>query len=130
MAENVKLASHAEPVKTSYVDAVQTVWKRLMSDKECKGMIMWQDAQGCTVFDSVYKLEALVKKAGALSNIKFCVSYILDQVMNDGAAPGEFAVRQLSGKGLPGGKGKIDMCLAKKELSQALKDYASDHGYS
>ena len=125
--QNVKLASCVEPMKLAYIAAVFTIWRRCMQDDVCRHIIHWQDGQALPIFDSAYKLEALVKRATSVPCIRYCLGTIIDMVYNHGACAGEFAVRQLSGKGLPGGKGKIDMILAKKELSQALKTFAVDN---
>ena len=105
--EHVKMASCAETMKASYVDACLTIWRRCMNDAECSHLITWQDSQAQSIFDSVYKLEALVKRANSVVNIRCCLGYIIDMVYNQSACAGEFAVRQISGKGLPGCKGKI-----------------------
>ena len=124
--ENVKMASSSEPMKTAYIDAVLTIWNRCMDDAVCRHLIVWQDTQRQPIFDSIYKLEAIIKKAQALPNIRYSLGYLIDMVYNQNTSAGEFAVRQISGRGLAGGKGKIDMILAKKELSQCLKNYASE----
>ena len=128
--EHVKMASCAEVMKTSYVDACLTVWRRCMSDPECALLITWQDSQAQAIFDSLYKLDAIVKRANSVTHICYSLGYIIDMVYNQGASAGEFAVRQLSGKGLPGGKGKIDMILAKRELALGFKEFCVDRKFS
>ena len=95
-----------------------------MEDPVCRHIITWQDGQTQPLFDSIYKLEAL--ETSSTQNIRDSLGLIVDMVYNQGACPGEFAVRQISGKGLAGGKGNIDMILAKKELSKSLKTYATE----
>ena len=89
---NVKMAACAEPMKTSYIDAVLTIWRRCMQDPVCRDLIQWQDGQSQPVFDSIYKLEAIVKKASTIQHITYCIGFMIDMVFNQGASPGELAV--------------------------------------
>ena len=55
---------------------------------------------------------------------------LLDLVSHHGTSSAEFSVRQLSGKGLPGGKSKIEIILGKKELARAFHCHAVSMRYS
>ena len=124
--KHVTLATSMDEMKVGLVDAIITVWNRLMIDSDCREIVMWADNNfSPTIFDSIYKYEAVVKKAGTLENIRYVIAGLIDLVVHQGTSSGELAVRQLSGKGLPGGKGKIDMQIAKKDLCNALKDHCA-----
>ena len=71
-------------------------------------------------FDSIYKLEAIVKKGGTPANIRWLTGGVLDAVQHQGTPLSEIAVRQLTGKGIPGGRGFLDLLLGRRELAEAL----------
>ena len=65
-----------------------------------------------------------------MDNIRWTIAALIDSVTHHGTSSAEFSVRQLSGKGLPGGKGKIELILAKKKLARALHCHAASMRYS
>ena len=65
-----------------------------------------------------------------MDNIRWTISALLDLVSHHGTSSAEFSVRQLSGKGLPGEKGKIELFLARKELARAFHCHAVNMRYS
>ena len=54
----------------------------------------------------------------------------MDLVLYQGVVPGELSVRQISGRGLPANKGKLDTILGRRELAKSLADYIKEHGLS
>ena len=63
-----------------------------MQDPVCRQFIQWQDGQSQPVFDSIYKLKAVIKKASTIQHITYCIGFMIDMVFNQGASPGELAV--------------------------------------
>ena len=57
--DNIRLAKNSEPIKTSYVDAVFTVWSRMMNNPTLAEIIlMFEKDLPMSPWDSIYKLEA------------------------------------------------------------------------
>ena len=52
---------------------------------------------------------------------------MLDLATHHGTNSAEFTVRQLSGKGLAGGKGKIELLLGKKGIGQSIPLPCCEH---
>lgn len=76
-------------------------------------------------WDSVYKLEALGKKAGRVrdpNKLVWFVHAISDMMEFHGITAGEFSLAQLSGKGLKhsNGKGILDLLLMRMDLKHHL----------
>ena len=62
--------------------------------------------------------------------MRWTIGALLDLVGHQGTNNDEFTVRQLSGKGLPGGTGKIELLLAKKDLARTFHCHAVSMRYS
>ena len=122
--ENVRLHPGAEPVKAAYVDAVFTVHKRLLSMDRVAEAVLRADAAGSSAFDSVYKMDAVIKRCGSPQCIAFVTLALLDAVSKSILTPGELSIRNLTGRGLPGGKGFLDTMVAKYELADKLFAHA------
>jgi len=119
--DNVRLSQNenSEPIKTAFVDACFTIEKRMLRNNDIAKLIIDADlTMPNNPFNSVYKLEAIIKKAGTEANIRWCVSGCLDLVRSNAISSGELALRQLTGRGLPGNKGILDTLLGKLELGQ------------
>ena len=102
-------------------DAAITIRQRALQDPELGDLILWQERHfDPPIFDSIYTHEAIIKKCNTCDNILWTVAALIDLVSHPGTFGAEFSVRQLSGKGLPRGEGKIELILAKKELARAL----------
>ena len=68
----------------------------------------------------MYKLEALAVKLGQRETateserkLKFMIDYVADRWISESVEKGEFSTRNLSGKGLPGNRGALDLALYK-----------------
>ena len=123
--------SGSEKMKTGLMDAIMTVWNKATSSEGTRNLIMWADRHVCVeVFPSIWVLEAAVKKAGSSDNIRYGVVGLLDLVLYQGVSPGELSVRQISGRGLPANKGRLDTILGRRELAKSLADYIKAHGLS
>eukprot|EP00959_Pyramimonas_sp_CCMP1952_P120530 2520365-Pyramimonas_sp.AAC.1 len=111
--QKVSVNTKAEKMNDGYVDAVYTVFNRLLNHPETKNLLLDADAKDTNNLNSIYKLEAIVKRASSPAGIQWCVSYCLDY--------GEkLSLTHLSGKGMPGGKGFLDVAMCKNELALAL----------
>ena len=64
--------------------------------------------------------EAVVKKGGSDDNIRYSIVGLVDLVLYQGVVPGELSVRQVSGRGLPANKGRLDTILGRRELAKSL----------
>ena len=51
------------------------------------------------------------------------VNGVLDSILFNGITAPEIATRQLTGRGLPGGRGLLDLFLAKRELHLELHSW-------
>ena len=111
--QNVTTNTKAEKMSEGYVDAVYTVFTRLLNNAETKNLLLDADANDTNNLNSIYKLEAIVKRASSPAGIHWCVSYCLDYDQ-------KLAVNALTGKGMPGGKGFLDVSMCKNELALSL----------
>ena len=90
-----------------------------------------------TLVSSVYALrvrracricQELVKRCHTASSIRWGLSSIYDAIKTWLLTAPEVALRQLNGRGLPGGKGLLDVLMAKKDAAEALSKMADEHG--
>ena len=113
--EKLKMASCSEAMKPGLADAAMTAWQRALQDPDLRDLLLWQEQlYDPPVIDSIYKYEAIIKKCNTLDNIRWTVAALLDLVTHHGTSSAEFSVRQLSGKGLPGGKVRSNLFLVKR----------------
>lgn len=117
------MSEMGEAITTSFVEAALTIWERLLSDQDCKGELMaCEERWGKkTPWDSVYKLEILVRKCGkqsekSLENQRWALKAVSDGITDGHLDASCCSVRNLSGKGQPGGRGTVDHLLFKKNL--------------
>ena len=136
-------------MKVSLIDAAVTVHSRMLGDPELQAFLAECEAWSKGyVFNSIYQLEvsrpwnrscmhmcvfefgnaadnfldvkAIVKRAQSKDMIKWCVILLADKVMQGSMPARELSTRKLSGKGQPGGRGLVDLCVAKRELAWSL----------
>ena len=120
--DNVTLAKGAEAIKPSYVDAIFTVWGRIMDHPEAKALVLKCEHElPQSPWDSIYKLEAIVKRCSTHSGIVWALASLYDAIKNGLVTAAELAVRQLQGRRLPGGKGILDVLLAKKDVVDVMR---------
>ena len=111
-SKNVTLAPSSEVMKTGLVDACYTTHNRALRHDEIRDLLWDADRElDATPFDSVYKIEAAVKRGQSTEGILWCIGGVLDAVRFQGVTPGEVALRVLTGRGLPGGKGLFDLIV-------------------
>ena len=100
------------------------VYKRLLVDPQCRDKILEASERDGkqTVWNSVYKPEAIVKKCGketdpmTVHRLRWVVMSVSDLIDNKDYSPGQISVRSLNGRGQPQGKGIIDFALFQYEL--------------
>ena len=119
-SKHVETSPMSESITTSYIDAALTVYDRLLSIDEAKAIVLdAEERWGVkSPWDSVYKLEAVIKKCGRASpqttkKLLWVLGCVTDTVLYLELSPGQISVRALSGKGQPGGKGLVDYWLYK-----------------
>ena len=54
---------------------------------------------------------------------------VLDMIQSPAVTAPELAVYKLSGKNMPGGKGILDLLMAKRELGALLYKHAAEHSF-
>ena len=102
-------------MKTGLVDACYTTHNRALRHDEIRDLLWDADRElDATPFDSVYKIEAAVKRGQSTEGILWCIGGVLAAVRFQGVTPGEVALRVLTGRGLPGGKGLLDLIWASR----------------
>ena len=68
----------SDKVCEAYVDAVYTVFNRLLNNIETKNLLLGKDSEDDNNLNSICKLDAVVKRASSPAGIHCCVSYCLD----------------------------------------------------
>ena len=121
-SQKVELAGSSEIPNKGYIDAVFTVWKRIMVKPELKNIVLAEDLSGTSVFDSMYKYEKVCHKAPTPDVAHWLITSVLHSVKAGHVVPREVSDRTLSGRGLPGGKGLLDLYLAKFRMAEAIID--------
>ena len=88
------------------VDAAFTVMRRFFgTDAPAAIYAIKMDSQGLNPIDSLYKWDAIIKKAPSKDYLAWCVTGIIDASRDGLIQPGELSLRQMTGRGLAGGKG-------------------------
>ena len=124
---NVKMASTSEPMKTGFLDACFTVHNRCVSDPECLKLIVENDEMHPCPMDSIYKYESVCKRAQTLDNIKWCLGSVIDWHKHMQIPAGEFSSRKFTGRGEEGGKGILDLMLARRDMGKAIIEWGRLH---
>ncbi|CAK0828182.1 unnamed protein product [Prorocentrum cordatum] len=125
---NVRLAHNSEPVKPAFVDAVFTVFQRLMTDDVCKQMVLASEVDFEGAF-TMCKLEAVVKRCGSIELIRWTVSMLYHQLQNGDLLPTDLSLRQYTGRGNPGNKGILDLVVAKHEVATFMAEDAKSRSF-
>ena len=115
--EKGALSPVTEKVTESYVDCAMTVHQRALSVPEVRAIVFEaEDRFGVnTPFDSLYKIESIIKRAKSAENIHYVCDYIYSNFQQEQLTT--ISVRDLTGKG-HGGKGLVDLALFKRDLLQ------------
>lgn len=73
--------------------------------------------------------EAIVKRCSTTTCITWALSAIFDVLKTGLVTAPELSLRQLQGRSCPGGKGILDLLLAKQDVAVSLHKFASDNGF-
>ena len=123
--EYVKTSARgSEPMKPALVDTCLTIERRILCNESLKEDLMMAERNG-PVFTSVSQYDAAVKKGGTGVLIEWSLRMMIDYVLFQNTPAGELSVRALSGKGLPAGKGLVDLFMAKRDCGVWLVQKAS-----
>jgi len=126
--EKVKhMSSQSDPMTDTLVTSALAVYRHVLADDDLLAALMEAEARWKKkiIFDSVYKLELLHKKAGGGNDAKDKIMWMIESTHDRYRAnlmvAGEASVRQLSGK-MPGGhnKGLLDVQLMRRDLHNLL----------
>ena len=93
--------SSGEAVSTSFVDAATAVWESVLKHGQLRRIIVASEEHfgKKTPFDSVYKLEHVVRKSDKdFSRINLLLITLIDVVLNLGVTTTELSVTTLTGK--------------------------------
>eukprot|EP00959_Pyramimonas_sp_CCMP1952_P188360 3939204-Pyramimonas_sp.AAC.1 len=128
---NVTVASIGETINSGFIDAALTVWNRMLSDPICQKIILKseEDWGKRTPWDSVYKLELVIKRCGkdggetSLINMRWVLASVTDMILNEYVVASFFTTRNLNGRGQPGNKGIQDIILYKMALKNECAKY-------
>ncbi len=121
-----------EALAEAWVDAACTVWERVLLDEQLRTLVLDMDNTygQRSPFNSVYKLNEVVKIARTREAIAWCLLSLVDLITANAITADDCAVRLLTGKGL-GGKGILHTLLFKKDAMVYLWDYVrGQRGFS
>eukprot|EP00959_Pyramimonas_sp_CCMP1952_P474786 9503848-Pyramimonas_sp.AAC.2 len=120
-SEKGELNDLSESVSKSFVDAASTCHRRALSIPSIRDLLLKCEAQYGIVnpFQSIYTLEALVKRAETEDNIMWAIASILHALKARYMMVSEINSRTVVGKGT-GGKGIVDRANLRREFSDLL----------
>ena len=122
--EHVKVASNQIAYTLGAVDAAITVMNRMLKIPQVQARLLAADAwpRGKNPFDSVHKLEILMRKGKDQSGIIWLVDSIWQVVTCRDKAPDseDFTQTGLRGKAASGNRGYVDVLMFKRESIQYL----------
>ena len=105
----------------AFVDAAILVHSRILVHEEARDLVLWAEHHWGkqTPWCSIYRLEAVCRKVGNSSQkMVWVLASVQDLLANDQIQATSLSVKNLSGRGMPGNRGTIDLIL----LKGALKD--------
>ncbi len=115
----------------SLIDASFAVMKRwLDTDDPSARAAIEADMEGNNPIDSIYKYEAFIKKSTSQQHLRFAIGGAIDLACSNQTSAGELSLRQITGRGLAGGRGIVDLLGGKLELGLALGRKAQEMGLS
>ena len=127
--KHVQTSVMSEKITAGYIDTALTVYDRILSIEQAAAIVLdAEERWGVkSPWDSVYKLEVVIKKCGRPSpqttkRLLWVLGFTTDAMLDLELSPGQLSVRSLSGKGQPGNKGLVDFWLYKGCLLTHLTD--------
>ena len=104
------IVASSEKVTHGFVDSANVVWECMLRHVGLQQLVVASEEQfgKGTPFDSVYKLEAIVRKADRdIDAIMWQLTSIVDLVLNQEAAAKDFSIKVLTGKGCKNNRGSL-----------------------
>jgi len=110
-AYNSKLiVASPEKVTHGFVDSANVVWEGILRHVALRQLVVAAEEQfgKSTPFDSVYKLESIVRKADRdIDKVMWQLSGIIDLVLNQDMGPKDFSLGLLTGRGNKNNRGPL-----------------------
>ncbi len=125
-----KMSADSEEVSADYITAVISVHERALSLDPVRGVVeaLEQRYGMRSPFDSIYKMHALIKKAGKnTATLSWTFAMILDKIDAKVMSPKDFSMKALAGDSAGaggGGRGLADLFSLKLDM----KVYLWTHG--
>jgi hypothetical protein len=118
-AANVQQSPGTEPLSDAFIDNALTVYNRALNIPVVKDAVLQMDTDHghASPFNSVYKMHAIVRRAGDSAKITWCFLSIVDCIKAKLLGPADVTVRSLAGNATS--KGLVDLLLFKL----TMKDY-------
>ena len=119
-SEKVQWSPGNEPFSDSWIDEALTAFTRALCNDRVRNVIAWCDeAFGhSSPFNSVYKMSAVIKRAGTPEKIEWVYLGITDAIRAGLLNCDDFSVRSLVGQG--GTRGLVDLFTMKHGLLKHL----------
>lgn len=117
-ADNVQFSPGSDPLSAAFIDEALTVFSRALSISSVREAVAWCDEEFShnSPFNSVYKMSAIIKRAGAPDKIEWCFLGIVDCVQRGLLAKDDITFRSLTGGS--GSKGLVDLLVLKRAMLQ------------
>lgn len=119
-AANVQQCPGTDPLSDAFIDNALTVHNRALSLPVVKDAVLQMDSDHghSSPFNSVYKMYAIIKRAGDASKITWCFLALADLVKSKLLSPLDVTVRALQGNA--NAKGLVDLLLFKSTMKDFL----------
>ena len=131
--EGVQWGPSSDRINFNSVDVLLTLFDRMFSDSSCREIVIKGEeffaGKGDTKkspFHSLTKLEAVVKKAKALKNVKWYLNQMLWAVSERQLDAGEIAANYLLGKHKRGNMGLVDHWLFQRDVAMHMRESLKD----
>jgi len=119
-AANVQHTPGTESLSDAFIDNALTVYNRALNLPVVKDAVVLMDSEHghMSPFNSVYKMYAIIKRAGDASKITWCFLALTDLVKSKLLGPQDVSVRSLQGSATA--KGLVDLLLFKSTMKDFL----------
>jgi hypothetical protein len=117
-SDNVKFCPGSDPLSAAFIDEALTVFSRALSISTVRDAVAWCDEafSHSSPFNSVYKMAAIIKRAGTPDKIEWVFLGIVDWVRRGSLAKEDITFRALSG--VSGSRGLVDLLVLKRQMLQ------------
>ncbi len=122
--DNLRLSEKSEPITKSWVDCAFTIWDRAMSRPSIQAIVLEEEAfLTKSMFNNVYKMQAIVSKAQTPADIEWVFAYLHDHHLSGDLTSEQCSLRFLQGSPrVDNGKGFADLIVFKHRFLQYLLD--------